>query len=320
MAAQMPPLAVLQLERRLVPARFYGADATGTWEYVHTLNRFTPLTPSAPSAMTRDGDGMVGVYDHGTWRYQNDQWTQLTAAPSGRATALDAVQVGGGATGTSETVLYGSYPSGVWRWTSGDDRWEKVFDGQARTLEAVGRDRFFGGFNWGTWEWNGGAWTQLTTGVPFALAYEKVTDSLVGSYPWGTYIHDAGGWRLSSTETATDLKEYYSDARTRYSSSVSSGVYGTYADGIWRYDAYELSREVRITNPSNPEVIETTSYPDEWTRVDLHRAQLVAARMFTTFVPTDYTAATFGGATWVMASDSTVGWVKVTDTPAVHLV
>jgi hypothetical protein len=129
--------------------------------YWYASGAFTQISPNMPSVMAANSDGTLfasyGGTVHGTWEYHPAAgWTQLDPEP-----AKDLVALSYGA-------FVGTYSTGTWQygqtvgWTLLSSN-EANHLGAAFTSNGVTLIGSFGGTAGGTWIYENGVWTEITT-------------------------------------------------------------------------------------------------------------------------------------------------------------
>jgi outer membrane protein assembly factor BamB len=264
-----------------------GQPLADAWK--HTSTGWTHEFPSSPGAarygagaaydasdgylVVFGGQSASGFYSN-TMRFSGTGYPALCAGcvagktePSARdfpAMAYDAAD--------SEVVLFGGQgPAGALRdtWTFSSGAWTNLtaklsLAPSARSGASFAYDRgdgalvLFGGRGTGgvvndTWEFQGGAWTRVSTGVApsaregAAMAYDAATASLVlfgGNSSRGTFADtwefSAGAWSRAANATGPSARSYAGLASLNESGSTSALLVGgvantTYLSDVWMF-------------------------------------------------------------------------------------
>jgi hypothetical protein len=198
---------------------FASYPGVGTYRYNYGSNSWTRLTTDTTSILSAATDNtFFASYSNGTWEY-NGSWYQLTTAPAYSLAAVSNHDVYASyANGTWQAnhgvwthitpaipyamsaspggALFGSYRDGIWEYNGS---WQQLGTSAATQIAAVSNSEFYATYtHYGTYEFDAGAFTQLTPVFASQLGTEGST--MIGSYESGTYTYDGNGhWSQITT-------------------------------------------------------------------------------------------------------------------------
>lgn len=220
----------------LLYAGFNSGSAAGTWQYSYDSNRWQKLSALVPVAMSNGAPTLFVSYNTGssagTWGYGSGRWTKLTTA-----VALQIAAIGPGSTYaafSSGLFQYESYanrwtrinlPAGTTNlhkvavsgsslvvslntgtWMSSLSGWQKLHNAATTQIAMIGNNDFYISFSFGTYRYNNGNWSNLSSRASLIAANESGYNSpvLVGAWTTGTFARkDNGQWIRLSNYTAT---------------------------------------------------------------------------------------------------------------------